>query len=193
MKINISANKLNKKVSDEANTKRGQKTINKVVADKASKSGTDRERMIKIANMFIQVLKDTASSRIGYTAETQSIQKHFDSLKATEPSLITRNGKTYGVIYVYFSDEDLSRESLLLSDGRRTGDGINNIIALFNNGYEIASKITPRGIWEGHNDNKAVRAKRKRERLEFMQSAASIVKRTYKDVDAIILSNEYDD
>lgn len=192
MNVNITADKLNAKISSWAKTKRGKEIVNEAVADVVKNEGAERERMIKVANMFIQVLKDTASRRIGFTESNQSIQEHFNSLKASEPSIVMRNGKAYGVVYIYFSSEDdLSRNSLLLPNGNRTGDGINNIIALFNNGYELKSKTTPRGVWEGHNNEKEIRAKRKRDELGFMQSAASLIKRTYKDVDAIILSDEY--
>lgn len=192
MNVNITADKLNAKISSWAKTKRGKEIINEAVADAVKNEGAERERMIKVANMFIQVLKDTASRRIGFTESNQSIQEHFNSLKASEPSIVMRNGKAYGVVYIYFSSEDdLSRNSLLLPNGNRTGDGINNIVALFNNGYELKSKITPRGVWGGHNNGKEIRAKRKRDELGFMQSAASLIKRTYKDVDAIILSDEY--
>lgn len=192
MNVNITADKLNAKISSWAKTKRGKEIVNEAVADAVKNEGAERERMIKVANMFIQVLKDTASRRIGFTESNQSIQEHFNSLKASEPSIVMRNGKAYGVVYIYFSSEDdLSRNSLLLPNGNRTGDGINNIIALFNNGYELKSKTTPRGVWEGHNNEKEIRAKRKRDELGFMQSAASLIKRTYKDVDAIILSDEY--
>ena len=181
MNVNITADKLNVKISSWAKTKRGKEIVNEAVADAVKNEGAERERMIKVANMFIQVLKDTASRRIGFTESNQSIQEHFNSLKASEPSIV-----------IYFSSEDdLSRNSLLLPNGNRTGDGINNIVALFNNGYELKSKITPRGVWEGHNNGKEIRAKRKRDELGFMQSAASLIKRTYKDVDAIILSDEY--
>lgn len=195
MKVSIPTNKLNKKVASWTSTKKGEKTIDATIAEGSASGIIERitEMMTQVANMFIQVLKDTASRRIEYTTDNQSVQRHFDSLKASNPSWTMRDGKIYGVVYVYFSDEDLGRDSLLLPNGDRTGDGISNIIALFNNGYELKSKTTPRGVWEGHNENKPVRAKRKREELGFMQAAASIIKRTYKDVDAIILSDEYND
>lgn len=192
MNVNITADELNAKITSWTKTKEGKKAVSKAAANAANNGDAVRERMIHVANIFIQTLKDTASSRIGFTESNQSIQEHFNSLKASEPSTVERDGKVYGVVYVYFSSEDdLSRNSLLLPDGNRTGDGINNIIALFNNGYELKSKTTPRGVWEGHNDGKRTRAKRKRDELEFMQQAASLIKKTYKDVEAIILSDEY--
>lgn len=192
MNVNITADKLNAKISSWAKTKEGKKTVSRAAANAANNESAMRERMIHVANIFIQALKDTASSRIGFTESNQSIQEHFSSLKASEPSTVERDGKVYGVVYVYFSSEDdLSRNSLLLPNGNRTGKGINNIIALFNNGYELESKITPRGIWEGHNDGKETRAKRKRDELEFMQQAANLIEKGYKDVSAIILSDEY--
>ena len=71
------------------------------------------------------------------------------------------NNKTYFALGVFF--ENLHRESLV--PGRYSG--VDNIVALFNNGYVASNYV--RGIWKGHNNNKPIRSKIGRETLGFMQ------------------------
>ncbi len=171
--------------------------MNKVKAYASSKEGKERTRavlkkyreegrlttdgggevltkatMSRLAQELINILKTTANS---YDLPN-SVMAHFDSLTATFEDL----GNDKFACYIYFAD-DLSRESL--ETDYNQGDGINNIIALFNNGY-VAS--APKyGWWNGHSPtgeslNRAmtgtesyayVQSKQARPSLRFMQAA----------------------
>lgn len=86
-------------------------------------------------------------------------------------------------MYVYFED-NLRRESLDDGINGYTGEGIDNIVALFNNGYHASDYVY--GWWDGHqatastlfrsgSDIKAnyawVRSQKDREGLHFIQQA----------------------
>lgn len=137
--------------------------------------------MLKAASKLIHMMKTTAAS---YNLP-ESVMKHFDSLKCSAPVKLN-DGAT--VIYIYFED-DLHRDSLEDGSdyyggkfGGYTGEGINNIIALFNNGAN--AKDYTYGWWNGHhatgdgvlrsgydNDFAWTRSKKEREALHFIQQA----------------------
>lgn len=95
-------------------------------------------KMNELATELISMLKLNASS---YDL-AESVMKHFDSLTYTIQDMGDMNYECY----IYFTD-DLSRDSL--DTDVNPGEGINNIIALFNNGY-VAS--APKyGWWDGHS------------------------------------------
>lgn len=74
-----------------------------------------------------------------------SVVQHFDSLQAS--AIQEEDGSC--VIYISFMD-DLSRMSLLNTDtGKRTGDGVDNIIALFEYGYYANGAV--HGYWESRD------------------------------------------
>lgn len=95
-------------------------------------------KMAELAKELISTIKTTAAS---YDL-ANSVMAHFDSLTY----MIQDMGNGNYECYIYFTD-DLSRESLETDESQ--GDGINNIVALFNNGY-VAS--APKyGWWSGHS------------------------------------------
>ena len=76
---------------------------------------------------------------------------------------------------VGFDRGALRRESLYTKNGY-TGEGIDNIVALFNNGYRAANYVY--GYWRGEGDDFDdsfgwVKSKKEREALHFMQDAVS--------------------
>lgn len=151
-----------------------------------------RAKMVELANELIDVIKSTAAS---YDLAS-SVMRHFESLNFRVQDI----GKGKYSCEIYFSD-DMSRESL--DAGEYTGDGINNIVALFNNGY-VAS--APKyGWWNGHmatgeslyrsgtfDGNYAyIKGTQARPSLHFMQQAISSFVGKYKGVYPLnVLLNE---
>lgn len=120
---------------------RMQEVIQKYAKDGVAKTGTGdkvvtEKDMWLAASKMITVLRDTAKS---YDLPS-SIMRHFDSL---ECSRIYQMPDGTSEIYIYFGD-DLHRDSLY-SDGY---DGVDNIIAVLNNGYHAKDYVY--GYWDNH-------------------------------------------
>lgn len=128
--------------------------------------------MHKAAAKFIQVLRSTAQS---YDLPA-SVMSRFDSL---DTSSILKMPDGSAMIYVYFGG-DLHRDSLY-SEGY---DGVDNIIAVLNNGYHARDYVY--GWWDGHapsggasgelrnslsKDYAYIRSRKDREGLHFIQQA----------------------
>lgn len=188
--MNINMSSIMSKVDAWSKSPEGQRRM-KACIDKYKKEGRSTtavgdkivtEKMIwEAASKFIAVLRSAASS---YDLP-DSIIKHFDSLECSRP-IHLHDGST--VIYVYFGD-DLHRDSLEDGSGYYggkfggyTGEGINNIIALFNNGANAKEFVY--GWWNDHSptgsafahslpgdDFAWVRSKKGREPLRFIQQA----------------------
>lgn len=138
------------------------------------------DMMWEAAAKMITVLRATAKD----FDLPESVMKHFDSLDCSSP---IRMPDGSSVVYIYFDDkfdDSLHRDSLENGENGYTGDGINNIIALFNNGAH-ASKFVY-GWWNGHEPEGEsiyrsggdlhtkyawVRSKKDREPMRFMQQA----------------------
>lgn len=141
--------------------------INKTAA--GDKIITESE-MWQAAEKLISVLRSTAQSY----ALPASVMRHFDNLKCSEIHTMPDGSS---IIYVYFGD-DLHRDSLY-SDGY---DGIDNIVALLNNGYHAKNYVY--GDWEGHaptgesvldgrsiDTSAYIRSRKDREGLHFIRQA----------------------
>ena len=122
------------------------------------------ETMLEAAGKFINVLKDAARDALLPTVRDEesldSVMKHFDSLDYSAPVKMPDGS---AVIYVYFKD-DLHRDSLQPDKW----DGVENIIAVLNNGYdkhENMGKVW--GVWHGAR----VHALTERTGLRFIQQA----------------------
>lgn len=140
------------------------------------------DKMLEAASKMITILRMTANEY----GLPESVRRHFDSLECSSPIRL-RDGST--VVYIYFDDRfdgGLRRESLEDGDGGHTGEGINNIIALFNNGAHASKYVY--GWWNGHKphgealarsggqldaDYAWVRSKKDRDALHFIQQAVS--------------------
>ena len=192
------------KVRQYNNTDAGKKKIQETVRKyrESGKSKTDagaelltKPLMAQLANELIDILKTTAQS---YDLPP-SVLAHFNSLTYVVEDL----GNDMYQCYIYFMD-DLSRESLETDENQ--GDGINNIVALFNNGY-VAS--APKyGWWNGHaptgnsiqfstpgvSNDAYVVSRQWRVSLGFMQNAIEDFYSKYRNKYAmsLTLSDEYE-
>lgn len=162
---------------------RMKECIQKYAADGKSKTAggskvITEDDMFKAAAKLIWVLQETARS----FDLPQSVMQHFNSLECSKPYRMP-DGST--VMYVYFED-DLRRDSLENGEGANgyTGEGIDNIVALLNNGAHAKDYVY--GWWNNHspsgnalarsmpNDDFAwVRSKKDRDALHFIQQAVS--------------------
>lgn len=183
MNINMSSIMSKTKAFSESSEgkRRMEACIEKYIKDgrKATATGDKiitEDMMYEAAGKFITVLRATANEM----DLPDSVLKHFDSLSCSRPIKIP-DGSTE--IYVYFED-DLHRDSLDDGINGYTGEGINNIIALLNNGTHAKGYVY--GYWEGHeptgesifragSDLHAkyawVRSKKDRDPMRFIQQA----------------------
>lgn len=181
-----------------------QDAINEMAKNGVSRTGCGSEilteqKMNELAEQLISTIKSTAAS---YDLAS-SVMEHFDNLAFKIEDL--GNG-TYQAL-IYFAD-DLNRDSLYA--GEYTSDGINNIVALFNNGY--AASKPKYGWWAGHKltngpDSPAIargatiidgasfiEGTQNRPSLRFMQKAIQDFEDTYKAKYnlEVTLSEDYD-
>lgn len=200
---NINISSIMNKVSKHATSKDGKGRASDVLK-KYRKEGRvkteggfeilTKARMVELADELISTLKTTAAS---YDL-VPSVMKHFNSLDYMFQDL----GGDKFECYIYFKD-DLSRGSLKTDYNQ--GEGINNIIALFNNGY-VAS--APKyGRWNGHtplgksgyrsgegSTDAYIQGTQARVSLRFMQSAIENFYSKYAKRYAmtIVLNDDYD-
>lgn len=151
-------------------------------------------RIYEAAAKFIQVLQMTAKS---YDLP-DSVMKHIDGMSS---SGIIQTGDGFE-IPLYF-DGDLHRDSLENDLGY---NGIDNIVALFNNGYHAQNYVY--GWWDNHspsgeavgrslyNDDYAwVRSKKERDALKFIQQAINDFNGNYGseyNITAVIAADIYE-
>lgn len=143
--------------------------VNETAAgDKLLTDSTIREAAVK----FIEILKKTADG----CDLPESVMAHINGLHSGS-ILKTKNGYE---VPLYFSG-DLHRDSL--ENDRREYGGIDNIVALFNNGQHAQNYVY--GRWYGHSltsgdgvlrsgsqgDFAWVKSKKEREGLRFIQRA----------------------
>lgn len=174
---------LQRKLDAWAKSPKGQKRIQAVI-DKYRKegrrftnagSGIDNKAMlVEAADKMISCLRAAAVA----AGIPESVRAHFDSLDYTTPAHI---GDGEYMVSVYFAD-DLHRDSLENDLGY---EGIDNIIALFNNGAHAGNFVY--GWWNEHSpttdetafrsigvrDSVWTRSKKDREGLHFIQQAVS--------------------
>lgn len=190
------------KVNKYANSKEGKSKVKTIIDDYVFKgvNKTDegseiltKAKMTDLTIELIDIIKRSAKS----CDLPDSVMAHFDSLDYIVQDLDDNKFE----FCIYFK-EDLSRESLETSYNQ--GEGINNIIALFNNGY-VAS--APKyGWWNGHapsgesvyrsgvGDTSAyIQGMQARPSLLFMQRAVSDFYNKYKNIYPIniILNDDY--
>jgi len=166
---------LKKKVFDYAKSEDGKNKMADRINDyidggthetAARSSIVTKSDMEKVAQLMIATLKKHSDGL------PESVKAHFNSLKASSPKKLPKNGG-YSV-GVYF-DDDLSRPSLLIihgkNKGKRTGEGVFNIVALFDEGYSAHKRVF--GVWERENDEVYTGSRINREGLSFMQKAVT--------------------
>jgi hypothetical protein len=178
MSINI--NSIMSRVDEYAQSDVGRKRMNDYIQKKFSAgenktdSGTEiipEERIYLAAAKFIQVLQSTVAS---YDLP-ESVMQHISSMESGS-ILVSKDGCELPL----YLGGDMHRDSLE-NDYHEYG-GIENIVALFNNGYHASNYVY--GWWNNHtpsggaigkslyNDGFAwVKSKKDREALHFMQQA----------------------
>lgn len=150
-----------------------------------------------IAEDFYDELVDLGWEALPLPSQ-QSVRDNIANTTVTEtPSCIGEYGDMYfwsvGLTIGGTDKKFLYRNSFRRSpEGTaRTGDGVDNIVALFNNGVNASARVY--GYWDGHGEGKYASAQT-RPSLEFIQEAARNVVNRYKRLGYIIsieISGEY--
>ena len=181
MKLNIDVDAINKRLKEYEKSSEGKKRKkeflencieNDIRKTEAGSVIVTEEMMEEAARLMIQTLKNVAFA----TEELpESVRAHFASLDNSPPTKVsTPLGDRY-IVNIYFTD-DLSRFSLVIAKGRRrgqfTGEGIDNIVSLFDTGF--AAKSTAHGLWYGHEDIGPIKSKQSRAGLYFMRDAVRL-------------------
>ena len=191
-KVNMTA--VRKKIKAYAACTGGKMKMKEAVQKKMKEGGRTScgseipsyAKMAELAEELIRVIRNAAAS---YDLP-ESVMAHFNSLQY----VVTELGDFNYECSIYFTD-NLSRESLL------DGEGINNIVALFNNGYVASSYAY--GWWNGHKatgtaetmyrstDSDAfIRSMIGRPSLHFMQAAINDFVSKYKKYNISVFLNE---
>lgn len=143
-----------------------------------SKVRTEKD-MWEAVSKFIYVMRITAAE---YSLP-ESVMEHINDMESSGRIIKTPDGFR---VSLYFHG-DLHRDSL---DNDLGYEGIDNIVALFNNGYHAKNYVY--GWWDGHrptgesisrslyNDDFAwVRSRKEREPLHFIQKAVHVFNNNY--------------
>ena len=179
------------KVKTYVKSDAGQKTMSKYIKDCRSNGRDESEgggtiitdqAMIRAAETLISMLKETAMQK----RIPESVKEHFHSLYYNEPFPCGREGNKYKVD-IQFND-DLSRMSLLITygknKGKRTGEGIKNIVSLFDTGYNAGKRVY--GSWDGHFDPFAyedtIASRTERKGLNFIKETLDAFNRKWGGV-----------
>lgn len=182
---------ISKKVEEYCTSERGREKLNKQLTDSKGAnlikydgrmiSATDFAYMI--AEDFYKELVDLAYDALPLSTQ-QSVRDNIESTTVTEPPSCTgEHGGTYewsiGVTIGGTNKKVLYRDSFRESPNgsSRTGDGIDNIVAMFNNG--VGAKGAVHGYWDDHGDN-MYWSRMIRPSLRFVQEAAKNVVEMYK-------------
>lgn len=195
--MSISAKEFQAKLEAWSKTPAGKKRIKDGINDIRASGGklangeeilTERQMEALAAEIMIMV-----ESRLPYSISNVGMHSH--------PPQKTSDGDCY--IDIYFNEESLPRPSLLNS--RYPHDGVENIVALFNNGMD--AKKFAYGLWEGHkpssyhmrhngkstDDDAWLRSLPHRDPLLFMQAAVDEFNAKYakKYGVTVVLSDDY--
>lgn len=131
--------------------------------------------IVQISEELIRIMKETANAK----QLPESVRKHFDSLVCSQPVYFGKDNSKCKV-EVSFTD-DLSRFSLMITKGekagQRTGEGIKNIVSLFDTGYTANKAVY--GTWDGHEDLGVIKSKTSREGQGFIKEAVDTFNRQY--------------
>lgn len=168
------------KVSAYAQSSAGKEKMNKRIQQYVS-SGVKQtaagdkilteDKMWEAVSKFLYVMRVTAAEY----GLPESVMEHINGLESAGQIRKTPDGYE---IALYF-EGDLHRDSL---DNDLGYEGVDNIVALFNNGYHARNYVY--GWWDGHKatgdgvlrsgvgtDFAWVRSKKEREPLHFIQQA----------------------
>lgn len=183
---NVNIHSIMSKVNGYAGSKHGKEKMKQYIAtcrtegrEKTESGGIiiTEATMARAAEILISMLQESASQ---YRLP-ESVRAHFSSLAYSQP-VPCGGGVNKYQCDITFKD-DLSRMSLLITSGKRagqrTGDGIDNIVSLFDTGYNAKKRVY--GVWEGHGND--VRASlMHRDGLNFMRDTIDSFNREYGDM-----------
>lgn len=178
--MNINIDSIMSKVSAYAQSSAGKEKMNKRIQQYVS-SGVKQtaaggkilteDKMWEAVSKFLYVMRVTAAEY----GLPESVMEHINGLESAGQIRKTPDGYE---IALYF-EGDLHRDSL---DNDLGYEGVDNIVALFNNGYHARNYVY--GWWDGHKatgdgvlrsgvgtDFAWVRSKKEREPLHFIQQA----------------------
>jgi len=178
--VNINIDSIMSKVSAYAQSSAGKEKMNKRIQQYVS-SGVKQtaagdkilteDKMWEAVSKFLYVMRVTAAEY----GLPESVMEHINGLESAGQIRKTPDGYE---IALYF-EGDLHRDSL---DNDLGYEGVDNIVALFNNGYHARNYVY--GWWDGHKatgdgvlrsgvgtDFAWVRSKKEREPLHFIQQA----------------------
>lgn len=180
---NININSIMNKVKAYSKSDIGKSRMAKFISERRDEghgklaSGdhiVTEQDMIHAAEELIKILQETASQK----GLPESVKEHFDSLYHNSPIPYDKSGTKYKVD-VRFKD-DLSRMSLQITSGKnkgsRTGEGIKDIVSLFDTGYDAEKRVY--GSWDGHV-NDTIASLPHRDGLNFMGEAIDSFNREY--------------
>ena len=181
----ISESEIMKKAQAYADSPRGKKRIDAFLKERRKNGAPLADGTVIVGE---DGMREAAGALIAIIRKhlPESIAKVGDSLSSTNPAKLATGEYN---CFVRFSPGALRRESLDNGTGY-TGEGIDNIVALFNNGYRASGHVY--GWWDGHSptgdalyrssgsDSFAwVRSRKEREALHFMQDAVKEFNTTY--------------
>lgn len=178
--MNINIDSIMSKVSAYAQSSAGKEKMNKRIQQYVS-SGVKQtaagdkilteDKMWEAVSKFLYVMRVTAAEY----GLPESVMEHINGLESAGQIRKTPDGYE---IALYFAG-DLHRDSL---DNDLGYEGVDNIVALFNNGYHARNYVY--GWWDGHKatgdgvlrsgvgtDFAWIRSKKEREPLHFIQQA----------------------
>lgn len=186
MPVTISESSIMQKLNEYAKTADGRKRISERISsyekmpNKPNGHMTDGGSLVvtndmrdSITSIFIAMIVDRAHS----ASLPQSVDSIFDTLDVSDiRQRRLHDGTSMTEILISFNGKLLPRMSLYFyGENRRlhyTGNGINNIVSLFDTGYSLnAHTETPYGYWTGHEASGMIYARRSRARLGFMKQA----------------------
>lgn len=172
------------KVRSYAHSNEGRNRIRACIDSyrKSGKAVTDgkesvvtEQTMCTIAEAMINILKHAAKEQ----QLPESVGAHFNSLTYSPPRVVGTQGDLYQVD-IQFTD-DLSRMSLLIKSGerkgQRTGEGIKNIVSLFDTGYSASSPVF--GVWDTHDAESSVKSLENRDGRWLMSNATETFNRIF--------------
>lgn len=156
-------------------------------------NGNTRLPISQVGKAFINILKQKILQRAGEDHSAGQLgQTAVDAVSDVSSSTPYQKGKNY-YIDINFNGAK-HRESL----APETFSGIDNIVALLNNGYDAAKQI--RGVWQGHtSDGEFYFSLTHREGAHFIQDAIREFKELYGDkygvieIEPFIINEEYED
>lgn len=178
----ININSIARKIKEFTESSAGKGKISEYIFDKR-KSGNGKtasggyivteQDMIRLAETMIRIMKEEIS--VFSDEIPKSVLDHFESLNYRIPKIDGVHGEYY-IIEIFFED-DLSRPSFISVDGGRTGEGIKNIVSLFNTGYKSSAEVI--GYWDGHEDLGRLASRTYLEGKYFIQRAVESFNQIY--------------